>query len=164
MKFRGAEQAIRFAYNISERAVAARPSYGQRSASIEGLSPFELHAQGAMIMAAVDRLSPQDRGAIVMLLGPTQGARAVAALEVVHSLQHDTEGSFASRAELLAFISGTFVHRLSVRGVAAHVGCSYRKARDLRNVLRKAHASLYVRAIELLEADLFREGGLEYPT
>ena len=60
MKFNSVEQAIRFAFNMSERAEYSRSDpLKVRGTSSEDLSPTDLHAQAAMIHSMLGRFDDQ---------------------------------------------------------------------------------------------------------
>lgn len=163
MKFAGPEQAVRFAYRMSQQEILAKPSSGNmggRDTSEEGLSPHDLHAQGAMILQALERLPSAERSAIKAFYA--KGSERLEAIaEVVVSLLPLTviptkQAAFDS---LHAWMKGDF--NSSVHKVARDHYVSFRQARKWRDAIASAYMKPYLRAVGMLDEALFREGGLE---
>lgn len=159
--FAGAEQAVRFAYQMQGREILARPNMtGEARGGNEGLGPHDLHAQGALILQAVERLPEVECIALKAILAPgDEGAAACAAL--AHLIHPQLQERIPSKAAVLDCIRSWARWKPGVRTIAAEHGVSYRQAMKWRRAVADAHGKLYLRAVQLLEDDLFRPGGLE---
>lgn len=162
MTFAGAEQAVRFAYNISARSIMSRPTYdSDPGGTREGLSPHELHAQAAMIFAAVERLPVTEQAAVKALLAPP-GERDVARVVFADAVWPKVKEAFGSYEQWSRAVRCATLRsrEAGIRSLAKEAGISYRKARALVWSAIRTHTLVYLRGIGLLEDLLFTEGGL----
>ncbi len=165
MRFSGPEQAVRFAYNIREREIASRPNLnGAGGGSEEGLSPHELHAQGAMILAAVERLPARMRSALVSVLAPPRdpaGAQAcVESSEFLWPLVQDLVPCREAVQRVLEFWThrrGGDVHRV----ISTEFKVSIRQVRRWQDAISRKHYAHFLQGVDALDQVLFGEGGLE---
>lgn len=155
---------MKFAYMISQREIASRPSMvpSIHSTSQEGLSPHELHAQGALIMQALNRLPDLERNALKAYLAPGQEG-AEATVQALEGLWPRVQGRVPSKDAAYDVLRlwlqrGTYS---SVRKLCAEYHVGPNKIVKWRADVATAFSAVYVRAVGLLEADLFRAGGLE---
>lgn len=166
MKFQGAEQALRFSYNMADREIISKPKLepGINSTSQEGLSPHELHAQAALIQQALSRLPILEQSAVRAFLAP-EPESSQATLQAVEELWPRVQGRVPSKTAAYEFLrlwmrrgdcsQPRFFRLCKEYGVGRHKGGRFRG--DMGTVFYPA----YLRGIQLLEADLFRDGGLE---
>lgn len=161
MMFAGAEQAVRFAYQMQGREILARPNMtGEPRGGNDGLGPHDLHAQGALILQAVNRLPDTERYALMAVLTP--GAEGeFACTMLTHILAPQLQERVPRESAVLDCIKSWARWRPTVRAIAAEHQVSYRQANKWRRAVSDAHSKLYLRAVQLLEDDLFRPGGLE---
>lgn len=160
MIFRSAEQAVRFAGNISDRAEYARADPMRvRSTSQDGLSPMDLHAQAAMIHNQVNRLPPTERSSVMAMYGRGRG-RSEAIRELSDHLLPLVNGTLPGRSELLIVLCHWVTRRPSIRAIAEDRGVSYRKVCEWRSAVLRAWIPVQTRALSRLH-DTLVEGGLE---
>lgn len=155
---------MKFAYNIAAREIASRPSMVPtiHATSQEGLSPHELHAQGALIMQALNRLPDLERSAVKALLAPGQEADQ-AALQAVEGLWPRVQGRVPSKNAAYDVLR-LWLRRgaySEVRKLCADYHVGPNKVVKWRSDVATAFSAVYLRGVQLLEADLFRAGGLE---
>lgn len=161
MRFAGAEMAVRFAYQMQTRPIMARPNVsGTSGGARHGLGPHELHAQGALILRAVERLPQRERAALKAVLAPAEEAFA-ACTALSDVLRPQLQDRLSTRAALLDCIHSWTRSKPSVRAIAQNHGVSYRQSLKWRRAVADAHSKLYLEAVQRLEDDLFRPGGLE---
>lgn len=168
MKFAGAEQAIRFSYNISKREIAAKPSYSleARGSSQDGLGPHELHAQGALIQQALNRLPERERTAVIAFLAPHDTALQACA-EMSELLYPAVNGIVPTKEAVYDALCvwmrkhGNGVVDGGVRAIAAKHSVSFRQVMKWRDAVASKFSPFYLRGIELMEGELFHENGLE---
>lgn len=161
MKFSGVEQAIRFAFNIAERAEFTKSDPMKiRGTSNDDLSPMDLHAQSAMIVNMVNRLHPVERDALMAMYGRgrtrTDAIRALAAY-LMPQVREEIRGI----GELQIILFHWSSKRPSIRTIAEDSGVSYRRVCAWRTAALRAWMPLQVRAIERLHQKMFVEGGFE---
>lgn len=158
MNFTGVEQAIRFAFNIERRTEYASVDL-LRVSSTDGdsLSPSELHAQSAMILAKLDKLKPLERAAVYAGLGyGIQRDVAIHSLAagVMPNLRESVPGIEQARDCLSNWLKKT----PPVRYMAKHYGVSYRKVMGWRRAVLRAYEPIYLQAIDALEDEMFGDG------
>lgn len=158
MEFRSAEQAVRFAYNISERAEYAKSDPMRvRGTSQTDLSPMDLHAQAAMIQSQVNRLHAVERSSILAMYGRgrdrTEAIRALA--EYLTPLLRDV---LPRRDDLMLLVMHWVTRRPSIRAIADDRGVSYRKVCTWRAAVLRAWMPLQTRAIARLHDQLVTGG------
>lgn len=158
MEFRSAEQAVKFAYNISERAEYSRSDPMRvRGTSSADLSPMDLHAQAAMIQNQVNRLHPVERSSVLALFGRGRDrAEAIRALaDYLHPLLRDV---LPRREDLMIVVLHWVTRRPSIRAIADDRGVSYRKVCVWRAAVLRAWMPLQTRAISRLHDQLVTGG------
>lgn len=160
MQFRSAEQAVRFAGNITDRAEYAKSDPMRvRSTSVEGLSPMDLHAQAAMIQNQVSRLPSLDRASVMTMYGRGR-SRSEAIRELSDCLLPLLGGTLPGRSELLLVLCHWVTRRPTIRAIAEDRGVSYRKVCEWRSAVLRAWIPIQTRALGRLH-DTLVEGGLE---
>jgi len=158
MIFRSAEQAVRFSYNVSERAEYARTNlFGMRGTSQEDLTPMDLHAQAAMIQSQVSRLHPVERSSILAMYGRGKD-RTDAIRELALYLEPLVSGSLPGKGDLMIVICHWTTRRPSIRAIAEDRGVSYRKVCAWRSAVLRALVPLQARAIGRLHEQLVSSG------
>lgn len=161
MEFRSCEQAVKFAYRISDRAEYARCDPASvRGLSDSGLSPLDLHAQAAMIQARIDRLSPLDRDSVVAMHGLGR-SRTDAMRRLASHIYPLVEGAVPSKSEAALLVCHWATRRPSIRKMAEDRGVSFRKVCSWRNAVLRAWIPIYTRSINRLQTSL-EEGGLVF--
>lgn len=161
MKFRSCEQAIKFSFNISDRAeYAASDPLRIRSTSVQALSPMDLHAQAAMILSAVNRLHHVERDAVLAMHGRGK-PRTDAIRGLSKYLYPSLSQVIPSIGELQLMLLHWSTKRPSIRGIAEERGVSYRKVCTWRTAVLRAWIPLQVRGIGRLHEVLFGPGGFE---
>jgi hypothetical protein len=158
--FRSAEQAVKFAFNVSDRAEYARSDpLAVRGTSEQGLSPMDLHAQAAMIQSQIGRLLPQERDSILSMYGRgRERADAIRALSA--HLYPSLKGSLPGTREVSIIVCHWATRRPPIRAIAEDRGVSYRKVCAWRSAVLRAWMPLYTRAIGKLHDNLVA-GGVE---
>ena len=161
MKFRSAEQAVKFAYNMQERSEYARSDLlGTRGTSSTDLTPMDLHAQGAMILSRVGKLHQVERDSVIALCG--RGRDRVEAISSLSEyLYSQVSGTLPGRAELQLVLMHWATKRPAIRAIADDRGVSYRQVCNWRSAALRAWSPLHARAINRLHDILFTDGGLE---
>jgi hypothetical protein len=155
MEFRSAEQAVRFAYNVSERAEFSKSDPMKvRGTNQADLSPMDLHAQAAMIQAQVNRLPVQERSSVLAMYGRGRD-RATAIRELSDYLLPGLE---MGKRELLIILCHWVTRRPSIRAIADDRGVSYRKVCAWRAAVLRAWMPIQTRAIGNLHEELVRGG------
>lgn len=158
MEFRSAEQAVRFAYNISERAEYSRTNLlGTRGTSQDDLTPMDLHAQAAMIQSQVGRLHPVERCSILSMYGRGKD-RTDAIRELAKYLEPLVAHELPGKGDLMIVICHWVTRRPSIRAIAEDRGVSYRKVCAWRSAVLRAWMPLQTRAIGRLHEQLLRGG------
>jgi hypothetical protein len=158
MQFRSAEQAVKFAFNISERAEYARTDLlGTRGTSQDALSPMDLHAQSAMIQAQIARLHPAERDSILAMYGRGKD-RSDAIRGLVNYMHPMVENAIPNTTDLTIMICHWATRRPAIRSIAKDRGVSYRKVCSWRSVVLRAWIPLQTRAINRLHEQLVTGG------
>lgn len=161
MKFRSAEQAVRFAYNISDRAEYARSNFlGVRGTSQDDLSPTDLHAQAAMIHSMIERLHPVERDAILAMYGRGK-TRADAIRGLSDYLMPHVRGLVPGIRELRIVVIHWATKRPSIRSIADGCDVSFRRVCAWRTSALRAWMPLHVRAMDRLHGKMFGTNGFE---
>jgi hypothetical protein len=158
VKFSGSEQAIRFAYNISNRSIVQSPKLEPGiSGSKQGLTPHDLHAQAAIIMARLKRLNDPQQAAVRAMHAPWGVEKQVSLDYLTEYLWPTNQGRFASRHDfaLSLIFACKKDEETSLRKLAKRLTISYRMARGYREAAAKAHADLYIAAVYALDSLLF---------
>ncbi|CAB4195455.1 hypothetical protein UFOVP1298_20 [uncultured Caudovirales phage] len=160
MEFRSAEQAVRFAYNISERAEFSKSDpLRVRGTSRDDLSPMDLHAQSAMIQSQINRLHPVERSSILALYGKGKD-RTDAIRYLGEYLYPFVSGTLPSRSELEILICHWVTRRPAIRAIAEDRGVSYRKVCQWRSAVLRSWLPVQARAIDRLH-DTLVSGGVQ---
>jgi hypothetical protein len=159
MEFRSAEQAVRFSYNISERAEFARSDpLRVRGTSEADLSPMDLHAQAAMIQSQVNRLHPVERASVLAMCG--RGKDRSDAIRYLAQYLHPLVAStLPGQSETMLVICHWVTKRPAIRAIADDRAVSYRKVCAWRSAVLRAWMPLQMRAIGRLH-DVLVTGGL----
>lgn len=160
MEFRSAEQAVRFAYNISERAEYSRSDPMKvRGTSKEDMSPMDLHAQSAMIQNQVNRLHPVERSSILAMYG--RGKDRSDGIRYLAEYLFPTLGSaLPDRGVLEIVICHWVTRRPAIRAIADDKGVSYRKVCGWRSAVLRAWIPIQARAANRLH-DVLVNGGVQ---
>ena len=160
MKFRSPEQAVRFSYNVSERAEYARSDPMRvRGTSQDDMSPMDLHAQAAMIQSQVNRMHPVERSSVLAMYGRGKD-RSDAIRHLSEYLLPLVSGTLPGRSELMIVVCHWVTKRPSIRAIADDRSVSYRKVCGWRSAVLRAWMPLQARAIQRLHDQLV-SGGLE---
>lgn len=152
MNFTGPEHAIRFAYNMTQREIIARPNLTGERGNGQGLGPHDLHAQAAMILAAFSRAPEHLRDAVNVMLAPRKSRAFIDGVARVAYRLHPTlsaHGDLTQVAKALGSLRGG-----SIRSLGASTGLSFRAARELRIATSRAHGDLYLRGVAWLETEM----------
>lgn len=161
MKFRSSEQAVKYAFNVSERTEYARTDpMNVRGTSQESLSPLDLHAQAAMILNMVNRLMPPERDAVFAMYGRGK-VRSDAIRSLSDYMMPGLRGVVPSIGALQLVILHWSTKRPSIRRIADEQGVSYRQVCNWRRGVLRAWMPLQVRALERLHERMFIPGGFE---
>lgn len=157
MEFRSAEQAVRFAFNISERQEYSRSDPMKvRGTNSADLSPMDLHAQAAMIVNQVNRLPTAEKCSVLAMYG--RGKDRAQAIRELSDLLLPQVGEMG-KGELLIVLCHWVTRRPSIRAIADDRGVSYRKVCSWRSTVLRAWMPLQTRAINSLH-DRLVDGGL----
>jgi hypothetical protein len=160
MKFASVEQAIKFSFNIMDRAEYAKSDPMRvRGTSAEDLSPMDLHAQAAMIHSMLWKLHPAERDAVLAMY-----ARGRSRSEAIRGLAEYLLPALRSELgvrELQIVVLHWSTKRPSIRKIAEETGVSYRRVCSWRTAVLRAWMPLQVRAIEGLHQKMFGPGGFE---
>lgn len=160
MEFRSAEQAVRFAYNISEREEFSRTDPMRvRGTSQDDLSPMDLHAQSAMIQSQVNRLHPVECSSILAMYGRGRD-RTMAIRYLADYMFPFVSGSLPNKGTLEIVICHWVTRRPSIRAIAEDRSVSYRKVCGWRSAVLRSWIPIQARAINRLH-DVLVSGGVE---
>lgn len=163
MEFRSAEQAVRFAYNITERQEFSRSDPMRvRGTSSEDLSPMDLHAQSAMIQSQVNRLHPVERSSILAMYGRGKD-RTDAIRYLADYLLPSVCNTLPNKGVLEIVICHWVTKRPAIRAIAEDRGVSYRKVCGWRSAVLRSWMPIQARAIDRLH-DVLVNGGVEIQT
>jgi hypothetical protein len=161
MRFQSVEQAIRFAYNMGERAeYSSSDPLKIRGTSKEDLSPMDLHAQAAMIQTMVKRLHPAERDALLAMYGRGKD-RTDAIRGLAEFIWPNLSGVLPSVRELQIVILHWATKRPSIRKIAEERGVSYRKVCGWRSSVLRAWLPYQTRGVERLHVKMFEDGDFE---
>jgi hypothetical protein len=156
LQFRSADQAVRFAYRMRDRAEYARVDLNGSRGRGHGLSPLELHGEAAVILSKIHALPSDERGCIF--------ARHSAELRVegVRLICRSLSGSVPVPDHALeASVLHWSTSKPSVRQIAKLAGVSYRKAYGWKSEVSRACRQNYDKALNSLESVLFQPGGYD---
>lgn len=160
MRFRSADQAVRFAYRVRGRPEYARSDPGSVRGSVHGLSPLDLHGESALILARIDAMPPEERASVVAMYGE-RGERAEAMVVLGNHIMPLIASSLPNRTVLQVMLMHWSTRQPSVRTVAKDYEVSYRQVVKWRSAVAGAWAPIHVRAMERLDDSLFGPGGFE---
>lgn len=161
MRFRSVEQAVKFSYNIGERAEYARSDLmGVRGTSQDDLSPMDLHAQAAMIQSMIGKLHPVERDALLAMYARGRD-RTEAIRGLADYLSPNLLGVVPSIRETQIILLHWSTKRPSIRKIAEERGVSYRQVCSWRTSVLRAWMPHLARAVERLHIRMFDEGGFE---
>jgi hypothetical protein len=161
MRFHSVEQAIRYSFNIGERAEYSRSDPAKvRGTSGDELSPMDLHAQAAMIQSIINRLHPVERDSVLALYG-----RGKARTDAIRSLSEYMHPGIGEQIKGIRELQIILLHwatkRPSIRKIAEDCGVSYRRVCAWRSAVLRAWMPLHARAVERLHTIMFVEGDFE---
>lgn len=157
MEFKSAEQAVRFAFNISEREEYSRSDPMKvRGTNTADLSPMDLHAQAAMIVNQINRLPAAERWSVLAMYG--RGRDRAQAIRELSDLLLPQAGDMG-KSEVLIILCHWSTRRPSIRAIADDRGVSYRKVCAWRSAVLRAWMPLQTRAINNLH-DRLVDGGV----
>lgn len=160
MRFSSADQAMRFAVNVSYKTEYAKTDLlSVRSTSGDALSSSDLHAQAAMIMSSVNRLTPVDRD-ILFAIHERGRKRTEAVRMMSDHLFPVLSGTLPTKDDLAIVILHWVSRRPAIRSIAEGRGVSYRKVCNWRSAVARVWVPQYVRAIGNLHERL-ESGGME---
>jgi hypothetical protein len=158
MEFRSCEQALRFAWNMSERVEYAKMDLLRvRGTSEDALSPSDLHAQAAFIMAQVDRL-PGLEALSVKAMFARGNVRTQAIRELARHLFASLSGTLPDEGALMIVIMHWATRRPPIRAIAEAKGVSYRKVCAWRTAVLRQWLPIQVRAVDRLHHELLKSG------
>lgn len=161
MKFTGVENAIKFSFNISDRAEYARSDLMRvRGTSNEDLSPMDLHAQAAMIQSMIEKLQEPEKNAVLAMYGRGR-IRTDAMRSLADLLMPNLRGSLPSTREVRIILMHWSTKRPAIRAIAEEMGVSYRCVCGWRTAVLRAWIPVKCRAIESLHERMFGEGGFQ---
>lgn len=161
VKFRSADQAVRFAYRMRGRPEYARTDPGSvRSDSHGGVSPLELHGESASILLKVGTLPEPERSSVLLMYGEGM-ERLGAVVTVCDHIMPLVASSVPDRAKLHEVLMHWATRKPTVRGLAKRHGVSYRQVCKWRSAVAGAWAPIHARAMERLDNILFADGAYE---
>lgn len=160
VKFRSADQAVRFAYRLRGRPEYARTDPGSVRGTVHGLSPLDLHGESALILARVQAMPEAERASVVAMYAG-RGERAEAMLVLGNHIMPLVASSLPSRTVLQVMLMHWSTRLPSVRTVARDYSVSYRQVVKWRSAVAGAWAPIHVRAMERLDDSLFGPTGFE---
>lgn len=160
VKFRSADQAVRFAYRLRERAEYARVDYGSVRGPSQGLSPLELHGESAVILSKIKAMPSPERESVMAMYGD-RGERAEAMVALGDHIMPMVAGDLPDRRTLQVMLLHWASRRPSIRTVARERSVSYRQVCKWRASVASAWIPIHARAMERLESCLFGPGGFE---
>lgn len=161
MEFVSVEQAVRFAYNMSERVQYSKADpLHVRGTSLDRMGPMDLHAQAAMIVARVNRLHQVERDAVLAQYARGRD-RSLAVRGLARYIEPHVRGVIPSLGEIELVILHWATKRPSIRGIAEDRGVSYRKVCSWRAAVLRHWVPVQCRAIGRLHQAMFVEGDFE---
>lgn len=160
MRFRSADQAIRFAYRMMDRAEYAKADLtGARGRGV-GMSPLELHGEAAVILSKVRSLPSVESSSVLAMYG-VGGERAEAMVALGNHIMPLVASSVPNRYVLQAMLMHWATRRPSIRTVAREHSVSYRQACKWRSAVAGVWTPIHVRAMDRLDSVLFGAGGYD---
>jgi hypothetical protein len=161
VRFNSVEQAIRFAFNVSERAEYSKSDpLAVRGTSLERTSPMDLHAQAAMIQSMIGRLAGPERDAVLAMYGRGRD-RTDAVRRLAEYLAPNLRGVLPSVRDVQIVILHWATKRPSIRKIAEERGVSYRQVCGWRTAVLRSWIPVQCRAVERLHERMFGPGGFE---
>ena len=154
MKFSSIEQAIKFAYNMSRREIIAKVRLDGDGGSVDGLGPHDLHAQAAMILAAVGRLPDHMRHAVNLSFAPVGSKEKLEAIGAMMDYLSPSAAEFNLNSEQAALVVNSLARsdEHSIRRVSAYTGLPYRRVREARLAMLRQYSDLLLRSLSTVEA------------
>ena len=156
MRFRSADQAVRFCFRMRDRAEYARVNFGSRGRG-HGLSPLELHGEAAIILSRVNSL-PVDQRACVFARYSTGDERIANARTLGLALR----GTISVPDNALEpCILNWSTSQPPLRVIAKRLSVSYRKVYEWKVQVERACTSAHARALANLDGVLFQPDGYD---
>lgn len=160
MRFRSADQAVRFAYRIRGRPEYAKTDPGSVGGRGHGMSPLDLHGESSLILAKVESLPEPERSSVLAMYGD-RGERAEAMVLLGGTIMPLVASSLPNRQTLQVMLLHWATRRPSIRTVAREYSVSYRQVCKWRSAVASVWIPIHVRAMEKLDSVLFGDGGYE---
>ena len=160
MKFRSADQAVRFAYRLRGRPEYARVDPSGVRGTGHGMSPLDLHGESALILARIEALPPDERASVVSMYGEG-GERAEAMVSLGNIIMPLVASDLPNRQALQWMLLHWSTRRPSIRQIAKDMGVSYRKVCVWRWAVAGAWTPIFARAMSSLHDSLFGPDGFE---
>lgn len=160
MKFRSADQAVRFAYRVRGRPEFAKSDPASVGGRGQGLGPLELHGEAAMILAKVQAMPEPERSSVLAMYGGG-GERAEAMVALGGHIMPLVASSLPNRQILQVMMLHWATRLPSIRTVAREHSVSYRQVCKWRSAVAGVWIPIHVRAMEGLDSVLFGVGGHE---
>jgi hypothetical protein len=162
MRFRSVEQAIKFAFNMSERSEYSRsdPMKVRGTQLQDYLSPTDLHAQAAMIQSMLDRLHPAEKAAVLALYGRGR-ARSDGIRGLTDFLWPSIGGSLPQKIDAQIVMPALVNEETKHQEDRGREGVSYRQVCNWRSAVLRSWMPYVVRATERLHDRMFGEHGFE---
>lgn len=160
MKFRSADQAVRFAYRVRGRPEFARSDPSSVGGRGHGMGPLELHGESSLILAKVEAMPEPERSSVLAMYGE-RGERAEAMVAIGNHIMPLIASSVPNRQALQVMLLHWATRRPSIRTVAREHGVSYRQVCKWRSAVAGVWTPIHVRAMERLDSVLFGVGGYE---
>lgn len=156
--FRFADHALRFAFDVQQQPIMnaaqtmAAVRRGSRSSRLAGLSPHDLHAQGAMIRARVMTFPRMERGYLLAAFGYGDERRAGMEVVVPWVIAQQPTGAYERRA--FEVITDQYMGKFIPLGIA-HVRralrCRKETALEIRERAWRALDGLHARALAVAD-------------
>jgi len=160
VRFRSADQAIRFAYRMMDRAEYAKADLTGARGRGAGMSPLELHGEAAVIFSKV-RALPNVEAASVFAMYGVGGERAEAMVALGSHLMPLVASDVPNRMVLQSLLLHWATRRPSIRTLARDNSVSYRQVCKWRSAVAGAWNPIHSRAMGRLDSALFGAGGYE---
>lgn len=160
MKFRSADQAVRFAFRVRGRPEFARSDPASVGGRGHGLSPLDLHGESSLILAKVEAMPEPDRSSVLAMYGD-RGERAEAMVSLGNTIMPLVASSLPNRQALQVMLLHWATRRPSIRTVAREHAVSYRQVCKWRSAVASVWIPIHARAMEKLDSVLFADGGYE---
>ncbi len=158
MKFRSADQAVRFAFRMRGRAEYARSNPASEGVRGHAISPMDLHGESAMILSKIDGLPRVERSSVMAMYGD-RGERAEAMVVLGDYIMPLVANGVPDRLFLQIMLMHLIYRTPSIRTMAKDSSVSYRQVCKWRSSVAAAWAPLHARAMDRLEQALFAPGG-----